>query len=147
MDQHVCLFIFLPPSLFLSLPVCCSSSPLTIYIYFKLSCFLTPPPTTTILCSPFPLPSHMPRLFLGTKLSYLNTGTYRDICLAVALQRWVHWNNASTRTKICLGVYLNLHNYSVPNLIKALEGSVFPSLHTENLSLYVLIHMAKHLCI
>lgn len=64
-----------------------------------------------------------------------------------SLQQWVHWDNASTRTKICLGAYLNLHNYSAPNLIKALEGPIVPAMHTENRSLYVFIHTAEHLCI
>lgn len=64
-----------------------------------------------------------------------------------SLQQWVHWNNASTGTKNCLGAYLNLHNYSAPNLIKAPEGPVVPAMHTENPSLYVFIRMTEHSCI
>lgn len=64
-----------------------------------------------------------------------------------SLQQRIHWNNASTRTKICLCGYLNIHNYSAPNPIKALEGPIVLAMHTENPSLYVFIHMAEHSCI
>ena len=58
-DQHVCLFIFPPPSLFLFFPVGSSSSSFYIYVYFQFSSFLFFPPTPRSSLLAFPFLSHM----------------------------------------------------------------------------------------
>ena len=75
-DQHVCLFIFPPPLLFLFFPVGSSSSSFYIYVYFQFSSclFFYSPPNSSLLSISLPF-SHVPSR-LRSKLNYLNGNMY-----------------------------------------------------------------------